>query len=252
MSNDLRIQDDAPKGLILNARILWSFSAFYRYTQDDEDRVLARRAYEYLTERFLDQQHGGYFWELDPAGNVLDDKKKIYGQAFCIYALAEYYRTFNEPAALKQAIDVFDLIEAHASDSQYGGYFEVMSRDWRPCEDMRLSDKDMNEKKSMNNHLHVLEGYTNLVRVSPEPPICRAASGPDRGVPPAHRQLRADATFSTSSTRHGPPGPTATRSATTSKAVGCCARRPRCLAVAAGFSKRSVQLPGGEDGPGRA
>ena len=100
---------------------------------------------------------------------MLDDKKKIYGQAFCIYALAEYYRTFDEPPALKQAVDVFDLIEAHASDRQYGGYFEVMSRDWQPCEDMRLSDKDMNEKKSMNNHLHVLEGYTNLVRVSHEP-----------------------------------------------------------------------------------
>jgi len=170
MSNDLRIRDDAPKGLILNARILWSFSAFYRYTQDERDRALAQRAYEYLTGPFLDKQHGGYFWELDPAGNVLDDKKKIYGQAFCIYALAEYYRTFNDPVALRQATDVFDLIESYASDTQYGGYFEVMSRDWRPCEDMRLSDKDMNEKKSMNNHLHVLEGYTNLVRVSPEPP----------------------------------------------------------------------------------
>jgi len=165
MSNDLRIQADAPKGLILNARLLWSFSAFYRYTRLEDDRALARRAYEYLTGHFLDRQHGGYFWELDPEGHVLDDKKKVYGQAFCIYALAEYYRTFSEPAALQQAVEVFDLIEAHASDRQYGGYFEVMSRDWQPCADMRLSDKDMNEKKSMNNHLHVLEGYTNLLRV---------------------------------------------------------------------------------------
>lgn len=168
MANDLRIRDDAPKGLILNARILWSFSAFYRHTRDERDRDLARRAYDYLTERFLDPQHGGYFWELDPIGKVLDDKKKIYGQAFCIYALAEYARAFDDPAALRQASDVFDLIESYASDSQYDGYFEVMSRDWRPCEDMRLSDKDMNEKKSMNNHLHVLEGYTNLVRASRE------------------------------------------------------------------------------------
>ncbi len=169
MANDLRIRDDAPKGLILNARILWSFSAFYRHTRDERDRDLARRAYDYLTERFLDPQHGGYFWELDPAGKVLDDKKKIYGQAFCIYALAEYALAFDDPAALRQAGDVFDLIEPYASDDQYGGYFEVMSRDWLPCEDMRLSVKDMNEKKSMNNHLHVLEGYTNLVRASREP-----------------------------------------------------------------------------------
>lgn len=165
MSNDLCVQDDAPKGLILNARILWTFSAAYAYTQDETDRTLARRAYEYLKNHFLDKEHGGYFWELHPNGTVLDDKKKIYGEAFCLYALAEYYRVFGEAQALEQAAHVFDLIEAHAHDDQYGGYFEVMSRDWQPCADMRLSDKDMNEKKSMNNHLHILEGYTSLLRV---------------------------------------------------------------------------------------
>jgi mannobiose 2-epimerase len=165
MSNDLHIQDDAPKGLILNARILWTFSAAYAYTQDDQDRALARRAYEYLTDHFLDREHGGYFWELDPGGAVRDDKKKIYGEAFCLYALAEYYRVFGDPRALEQAARLFELIEARAHDDRYGGYFEVLSRDWQPCADMRLSDKDMNEKKSMNNHLHVLEGYTNLLRV---------------------------------------------------------------------------------------
>jgi mannobiose 2-epimerase len=164
MSNDLRVQEDAPKGLILNARILWTFSAAYAYTQDDQDRALAQRAYEYLMDHFLDRQYGGCFWELDPNGAVLDDKKKIYGEAFCLYALAEYYRVFGASQALDRAGEIFDLIEMHARDERYGGYLEVMSRDWQPCEDMRLSDKDMNEKKSMNNHLHILEGYTSLLR----------------------------------------------------------------------------------------
>ena len=40
MSNDLRVDRDAPKGLILNARILWTFSAAFAYTQDEKDRAL--------------------------------------------------------------------------------------------------------------------------------------------------------------------------------------------------------------------
>jgi cellobiose epimerase len=166
LSNDLRPDRTQPKGLIVNARILWTFSAVYQVRPDNLFGQMADRAFDYVMNRFWDTQYGGAFWRLDETGRVMDDSKKIYGQAFYIYALSEYHRAFGVPAALARAREQFELIEKHAHDAKFGGYLEVCRRDWSEAgAEARLSDQDMNEKKSMNNHLHVLEAYTHLYRV---------------------------------------------------------------------------------------
>ncbi len=38
-----------------------------------------------------------------------------------------------------------------------------MTRDWRPIDDMRLSDKDTNCSKTMNTHLHIIEPEQRLI-----------------------------------------------------------------------------------------
>jgi mannobiose 2-epimerase len=171
MSNDLAVNRRAEKGLILNTRILWTFSHAFRVYGEAPLLEMARRAYEYLTRYFLDERDGGYFWTVDYLGRPLDTKKRIYGQAFALYALTEYYRATNEPAALKSAREAFDLIERVSFDPVHGGYFETYERDWTPAADQRLSDVDQDDQKSMNTHLHVLEAYATLAQATDDPVV---------------------------------------------------------------------------------
>lgn len=160
-----RVSEDAGKGCVLNARILWSFSSAYRILKDPVYLKTAERAKDYLLKYFCDKENGGVFWLIDHTGKVKDGKKQIYAQAFAIYGLTEYYRVTSDKDSLDVAIDLFRLIEKYSFDVNLNGYFEAFTREWGALDDLRLSEKDANEKKTMNTHLHVLEAYTNLYRV---------------------------------------------------------------------------------------
>ena len=165
IKGDGTLVPDASKGCILNARILWTFSAAYRVLQDEEYLQAATRAKDYLLKYFYDHVYGGTFWEVDYQGHPIDTHKQFYALGFALYGLSEYARATGDEEALKYAVRLFETIEQYSWDTQYGGYIEACTCEWGQMADMRLSEKDANYPKSQNTHLHIIEPYTNLYRI---------------------------------------------------------------------------------------
>lgn len=165
VTNDLQVHNEVPRSAILCARILWSYATAYRRLGAEQYLSMARWAYDYLTRVFWDQEYGGLYWQVDHKGNPVFDRKHHYAQAFGIYGLSEYYRATQEPQSLMLAQALFHLLEKYAYEPVYQGYTEGSSREWEALADMRLSDRELNCRKSMNTMLHILEAYTNLLWV---------------------------------------------------------------------------------------
>ncbi len=158
--------ENASKCLILCARLIWSFASAYRVLGKPEYKEMAKRAYDFFRETFIDKENGGVYYMVDYKGQPEDTKKMVYGEAFAIYAFSEYCRATGDMQALEEALKIFELLEKHAYDKQNKGYWELYTADWQTV-DSRLSRVSEGEKttKTMNTHLHLIEAYTCLLRV---------------------------------------------------------------------------------------
>jgi cellobiose epimerase len=160
------------KALVTQARMLWLASRLMRTEFAVAGlRAAADAGFGFLRDRMWDTEHGGFFWEVDPTGTkLLRPHKHLYGQAFALYALSEYYLATSNSQAIALANRLFDLVDGRAHDAEYGGYREFFARDWSaPPPDVTPYLGPPADHKRMNTHLHLTEALITYLRAGAPP-----------------------------------------------------------------------------------
>lgn len=169
MDYDLNVDKKYIKGCILNSRITWFFSNAYTLLKDESLLEEAKHGYEFLKDHCLDKENGGIYWAMNYDGSVNDSMKHTYNQGFAIYALSSYYEASGDKEALKTAKDIFNTIESKCKDEV--GYLEAFDKEFNPVSNEALSENGVMADRTMNTLLHIVEGYTELYRVSGDPEV---------------------------------------------------------------------------------
>lgn len=164
MDHDLKVDEKAVKGCILNSRITWFFANAYLMLKDESLLREAEHGYEFMQKYCVDQEKGGVYWSVQYDGMPEDTTKHTYNQAFSIYALSSYYDASKDKRALETAMELFHIIEERCMDEI--GYKEAFDREFHEIENDKLSENGVIADKTMNTLLHVFEAYTELYRVS--------------------------------------------------------------------------------------
>ena len=154
------------KSLIAQSRSVYTLSSAHRAGWGEGACAeMAKHGVTFLLENMWDPDHGGFYWMCDRSGTPTHKQKILYGHSFAIYALSEYTLATGDPIGLDYAQRVFDLLQIHALDSHYGGYFDMFEADWK----LAGPGSKGGDRKTLDSHMHLMEAFTTLFEASQHP-----------------------------------------------------------------------------------
>lgn len=163
---DGRPTGETTKTFLSHVRLLYTFSSAHRAGYGGgRCAELARWGADFLLDHYWDQEHAGWFWIADRQGAPTVTAKVGYGHCFGIYAFSEYALATGDPRGRQAAERTYAAVAEHMADTRYGGYLELMQRDWQPERPGRYGG----DRKSMDVHMHMMEALTTLYEMTGSP-----------------------------------------------------------------------------------
>ena len=179
-ARDWSATDDRSRFIVYEARVLWTAAtvARLRPAMRDEYLAYARHGIRYLADVMWDRAAGGFHTYVDLEGRPTGESaasRPVYGQAFAVYALAAAYAATGDTEALDLARKGWRWIESHYRDAGAPGYRSAVRADGTafppPADENAVARESIEGPaglRTMNDHIHLLEAYAELLREWPD------------------------------------------------------------------------------------